>query len=715
MRRLLSLLPLAALAVALWPASASAGSTVTPVELVGGLHREPVSAAPKRFTLAGVHWRGPGRVVFRTRSLAGHWSAWRPAAPEDEDGPDSGSSELRAKAGWRIGNPWWAGPSDRIEARTFGHVSRVRAYLVWSPELRVPFRAPAATASSAATQQPALVPRQSWGANESIRRAPPSYAPAVRFAIVHHTAGRNTYSSSEAAAIVRGIQLYHVQSNGWNDIGYNFLVDRFGTIYEGRYGGIGENVVGAHAQGFNTGSVGIALLGTYGSSTPPSKAAEDAIARLIAWRLDLGHVDPTGLLTFVSGGSDRFLAGVPVPLRAVSGHRDTGATQCPGDALYTRLGALATSARRLGLPKIFDPRVEGNDAGFRFTARLSSSAPWSVVVTTAGGEVARGAGTGMAVDWTWDATAALAGTYTWTISSGTARPAGGTVRAGATVTLALQEVAAVPAGISPNGDGQADSAVLTYRLTAGANVTVEVLDPAGSPVATVVDRVWTRAGENNAVVDGALLVDGRYDVVITARRADGAEATTSVPLVVSRTLGTVAVSPTVFSPNGDGRKDRVTVTFSLASAADVRVRVLREGRGVAGLLSAQLTVGSKRVTWTGLRASGSIQDGEYSVVVDADDAVGRVTYAVPLVSDTTAPRVRILPGPRLRVEVSEPAVLRVRIGASRLRREVARAGVVRIPWSGPLGRARVVAVDAAGNTSPPAFRPAAPGRARPGQ
>src|SRR4029453_7682350 len=101
-----------------------------------------------------------------------------------------------------------------------------------------------------------------------------------------HPRARTDHSRSGPAAIVKGIQLFHVQGNGWNDIGYNFLVDRFGTIYEGRDGGIDRNVIGAHALGFNTGSVGIALLGTYGS-TKPSPAALDAIAKLIAWRLDL--------------------------------------------------------------------------------------------------------------------------------------------------------------------------------------------------------------------------------------------------------------------------------------------------------------------------------------------------------------------------------------------------------------------------------------------
>ena len=99
---------------------------------------------------------------------------------------------------------------------------------------------------------PPIFTRRAWNANEAIRRGAPSYASSVQFAVVHHTAGSNSYTASQSAAIVRGIEVYHVQGNGWNDIGYNFLVDRFGTVYEGRFGGIDRNVVGAHALGFNT-------------------------------------------------------------------------------------------------------------------------------------------------------------------------------------------------------------------------------------------------------------------------------------------------------------------------------------------------------------------------------------------------------------------------------------------------------------------------------
>ena len=702
MRRLL--LTLAVLVgcstVAAPTAIGAAPASVTTVELETGGDRRAARAEAKRFTLAGIHWRGRGRVAFRTRSLKGDWSAWRPAAPEDEDGPDPGSIETRARAGWRIGNPWWVGPSDRIEVRTTGRVARVRAHLVRSIETRVPYRIPTATVT------PPIVPRLSWGADESIRRAAPSFADQVRFSIVHHTAGRNDYSRGEAAAIVKGIQLYHVQGNGWNDIGYNFLVDRFGTIYEGRFGGSERNVVGAHAQGFNTGSVGIALLGTYGS-TAPSRAAQEAIAELVSWRLDLAHVDPTAALTFVSGGSNRFPSGVPVLLRGVSGHRDTGFTECPGNLLYALLNSLGTSAAQIGLPKIYEPRVESGEGFVRVRARLSSSQPWVAAVTDAGkAEVARGTGTGTTVDWTWDSTLVPAGRYTWSIRSGSARPATGPLRVGAvSVPLAIQAIAATPTAITPNGDGQGDAAVLSYRLTAPASVTVEVVDAAGVTAAAVLDRAWTRPGEHTVTVDGASLSDGTYSVLVRARTPAGLEVEKSTPLSVSRALGLVSVTPSLFSPNGDDRNDRLQIGFSLTVAADVSIRILRDSRWVASPHAATYEAGAYSFEWNGARAVGRLRDGTYSAVVEVTDAaVGAISAAVPFTSDTTAPRVRLLPARGIRAAVSEPAVLYLTIDGARREREVKRAGVVRIPWNGAARRVRIVARDAAGNTSSPVVR-----------
>jgi hypothetical protein len=699
-RRLLSLITVALAALGAVPSvQAATGARVTTVELerVGGRAFEPREVVP-RFTLTGVHWRGTGKVLFRTHSKDGQWSPWRVGAPEPEDGPDPGSPEQGAK-GWRLGSPWWVGESDRIQARAIGDVTRIRAHLVWSPETRIPLRAPAATLT------PPIVPRSTWGADERIRRGPPSYATGVRFAIVHHTAGRNGYSRAEAAAIVKGIQLFHVQGNGWNDIGYNFLVDRFGTVYEGRFGGVDRNVVGAHAQGFNTGSVGVALLGTY-EDVAPSEAAQDAIARLIAWRLDVAHVDPTAFLTFISGGSDRYPTGVPVLLNGVSGHRDTGFTACPGDVLYGRLGTIAASARGVGGVKIFEPKAAVSGSSIRVRARLSQSQSWAVAFKGANGaEAARGGGTGTAVDWTWESAGAPAGAYTWTISAGAARPASGTLRAGGgAAPLAIGTLAAEPGAISPNGDGQADGTTLTYSLSASANVTIQITDAIGGVIATVVDRVWTGAGEHALELDGDALPDGTYTVVVTAGTASGVSVQKRIPLSVNRTLGLVSVAPLAFSPNDDGRKDRLTLTFALTAPADVRIRIVREGRWVASPLLASYLPGTQRFVWNGARGAGLLRDGEYTAVVEATAEVGAISFGAPFLADSTPPRIRILPDEGLKVSVSEPSVLTLLIDGQAVRREVKRAGVVRIPWAGPATRVRVVAWDAAGNSSGPVVR-----------
>ena len=700
MRRPLVLIAVALAALGATPhAFAAASGRVTAIELTPtGARTFEHRGLTSRFTLAGVQWRGPGAVVFRTRSVNGRWSAWRKGAPEAEDGPDASSPERRLR-GWTIGNPWWVGESDRVQARAVGSVTRIRAHLVWSPETLIPLR------TLSATVTPPIVPRSSWGADEKIRRGPPSYAADVRIAIVHHTAGRNGYTRAEAAAIVKGIQLFHVQGNGWNDIGYNFLVDRFGTIYEGRYGGIDRNVVGAHALGFNTGSVGIALLGTYEDSAP-SAAAQDAIARLIGWRLDLAHVDPTAFLTFISGGSERYASGLPVLLNAVSGHRDTGFTACPGDVLYARLGAVASAARSAGGLKIFEPKAEVRGTAVRVRARLSQAQSWAVAIIGTGGvETARGTGTGAAVDWTWESGGASAGPYAWTISAAAARPATGVVRAGGgTPPLAIETAVAEPETISPNGDGQADATTLTYRISAPANVTLEIADEIGGVVATVVDRVWTPAGQHAVEFDGSGIADGNYTVVVTARTAAGVSVQKVIPLSVNRTLGLVAVAPVAFSPNGDGRKDRLALTFALTTPADVRVRVEREGRWVASLFAASFFEGTQHFVWDGVRTSGLLRDGEYAAVVEAIGGPGTITYGVPFVADTTAPRLRILPGKVLRADVSEPAVLTFVIDGQALKVEASRSGIIRIPWAGAASRVRGVAWDAAGNVSVPAVR-----------
>jgi N-acetylmuramoyl-L-alanine amidase len=414
LRRFLSAAPAFALsgaAVSVIPRDEPLAATRGPA----GAGRELAQREAPRFTLVGVHWRGAGEVSFRTRGVGGAWSEWQAARVHEL--PDPGSSEER-RLGWRLGTPVWVGEADAIQYRTTGGVSQLRSYFVWSPPAATPRRL-------AAAGTPTIVPRSGWGADESIVRAGPQYAESLRFAVVHHTAGKLPSTPAESAAIVRGVQAYHVKGNGWNDIGYNFLVDPFGQVFEGRIGGIDRNVVGAHALGFNTGSVGVALLGNYEQELVAAEAIA-GLASLLSWRLDVGHVDPLALVSAVSS------SGEPRTIRAISGHRDVNNTACPGATLYPQLDGLAQQVAATGLPKLYDPRVEQPGPGvYRFTARLSDARAWSLAVAGPGGEVARGTGLGNLVDFTWDSTTAAADTYTWTIEAGPdVRPATGSLPIG---------------------------------------------------------------------------------------------------------------------------------------------------------------------------------------------------------------------------------------------------------------------------------------------
>ncbi|MER5857580.1 MULTISPECIES: peptidoglycan recognition protein family protein [Streptomyces] len=193
--------------------------------------------------------------------------------------------------------------------------------------------------------RPKIVTRRGWGADESLRERGFVYTKKVKAAFVHHTASGNKYTCAQSPSVIRGIYRYHVKSMGWRDIGYNFLVDKCGSIYEGRAGGVTKAVLGAHTLGFNSNSMGIAVIGTYGASKP-SGAAVTGIARLTAWKLGLFGADPRAKTYLTSGGGNLYPKGKNVRLHVISGHRDGFATDCPGKSLYAKLGTARSSAAR---------------------------------------------------------------------------------------------------------------------------------------------------------------------------------------------------------------------------------------------------------------------------------------------------------------------------------------------------------------------------------
>jgi hypothetical protein len=305
-------------------------------------------------------------------------------------------------------------------------------------------------------------------------------------------------------------------------------------VFEGRAGGIDKNVVGAHAEGFNTGSVGVALLGNY-TGTTVSAAAQNAIARLLAWRLDLAHVDPLSSLAWVSGGNARFSRGAPVLLRAVSGHRDTGFTSCPGRVLYARIPRIARAAALAGSPKLYAPLARGSlGSSVRFTARLTESLPWTVAVyDPQGAPLALGSGLGPAIDWTWDTRVAGTGRYSYLLSAGpTVRPASGTF-GGRAPPLRVTELLATPPVISPNGDGVDDTTTISYALSSTATVTATLLDAANTTLATLFDE-WRPAGRHSFSLAADSIPDGAYTIAVSAAAPNSRLVTARTPLVVDR-------------------------------------------------------------------------------------------------------------------------------------------------------------------------------------
>ena len=660
-----------------------------------------VAQAPQRFDLVGLHWRGPGTVSFRTQSAVGRWSRWRAAAPETDDLPDRNTAEWRRSRAWRLGNPYWVGASDRIQYRFAGRVRRLRAFFVRSPLVRgVP------AAERFVADAPAIITRGEWGADEAIRRnrkKGPRVADDVHLAVVHHTAGSNSYTRSQAAAIVRAIEIYHVRGNGWDDIGYNFLVDKYGQVFEGRYGGIEKAVVGAHALGFNYGSAGVALIGNY-NGAGLTAAARASLVKLLAWRLDLAHVDPGSRVSRVSTGNPRFSRGTSVQLRAISGHRDTYPTSCPGNNVYAQLPSITREVVATGLPKIYSPIVFGGLGGsVRFTAKLSGSVAWKVTVTDAlGHAVASGSGTGRTVDWSWDASSVPRGRYTYSIEAqekgSSARPVVGTIGQAAS-QLTVTQLRVEPKVVSPNGDGYGDDAEISYVLGASAQLTVTLADGAGSRLATLFVGPVTQ-GIHSFTWRQISVPDGRYRLTIAAQGAGRKTVSTTTTFYVDRNLGSVHATPAAISPNGDRRFDVATLSLRLAAATATRIELWRGTKRAATLVEQVLGAGPFETTWNGRLGARVARDGTYELVVKATDSLTTVTEKAKVRVDTTRPRLRLVSRARRQFWISEAATVKASFGGRSLTRGV-RRGYFSLPVLRHARSFALVATDAVGNTSRP--------------
>lgn len=304
------------------------------------------------FLVAGVTWDGTSteqvtEVSLRVRE-SGTWSDWQSVGIEQVQVPGAragtepfvttGADGVQARARTTSGRPPSGMRVDVIDPGT----SRADAGVGAST-------APAASADAAtgAEIKPSLVSRRQWGADESLAGEWRETSGELKAMYVHHTAGTNSYTRSQSAAIVRGIYAYHTQSNGWPDIGYQFLVDRFGRIFTGRKNAELENPIGAQAGGYNSGTIGVSAMGNFQSAAPPA-ALVTGISRVMAWKAYQYGVRPRGtvdLRTADGRSTARAAPGTVVRVPQILGHRDTNRTACPGERLAAKLDTIRTSVR----------------------------------------------------------------------------------------------------------------------------------------------------------------------------------------------------------------------------------------------------------------------------------------------------------------------------------------------------------------------------------
>jgi hypothetical protein len=376
-------------------ARALAGSTVQR----RSISSTRVTSRPQPVTgygAVGVTW-GPGQevvedgitILVRTRE-GDEWTDWTPLEYHDDHAPDEGTAEARDD---RPGtDPLIVGDVDSVQVKaavdagSTGALPGDLTLAVIAPgtaeetEKQAPAEgtsydddfekrnqdAISLRAAATTPAMPTIYSRAQWGANEALRNKSALRYGTVSAGFVHHTVNANDYTEAQVPGIMRSIYAYHVQSRGWSDIGYNFLVDRFGRIWEGRYGGVDKNVVGAHTLGYNDYSFAMSAIGNFDVVDAPDVMLR-SYGALFAWKLALNGVDPASMSQQV--GRKIF--------PAINGHRDAGSTACPGRYLYAKLATIRSyaSAAAPATPpppapvpplEIADPAPQSNLVGAAF-------------------------------------------------------------------------------------------------------------------------------------------------------------------------------------------------------------------------------------------------------------------------------------------------------------------------------------------------------------
>lgn len=578
-----------------------------------------------RLHVVGVTWPqgavAEGAEVEIRERTDGRWGAWTELHHDADHAPDAGTDEA-ARA--RAGTDPWVSTADAVQARVVSP-----APLEGQPRLDVvdpgasAADEPAAAAAGSASAQgvrPTIYSRAQWGADESLRAGGVSYG-RVKAAVVHHTAGSNSYTADQVPGIIRGIYRYHVTGNGWNDIGYNFLVDKFGRIWEGRYGGTDKPVIGAHAYGVNSQTYGAAILGEF-TSTVPTSASLTAQAKLAAWKLSLHYVDPTATTTLDGYGTEY----------TINGHRDTFSTSCPGTQVYSRLSTIRSQARQYQGTMFYGPRVSASSVpygggGVAVSATANSSLTWRMTVTSpcrttavarSSGSAARGAS--FTATWSGrfsDGTSAPPGTYTVTL---TASNGTGTLATAMPVSydVTVRDATGAPPGLCPPRLGGAN------RFAVAVNTAV-AQNPSSTTVVLVNGREAAMADALVAAplarrLGGVLLLADQASLPADTEREIVRRRTTRVQIVGGEgSVGQAVVSR--LKALGVSRVDRI----GGASRYDVAASVAREVAGSAGASRAMIASGSSTAMADGLGLSGPAAALGRPILLVAPTSVPAVT------------------------------------------------------------------------------------------
>ncbi len=479
----------------------------------------------RRFDLVGVSGADASALglQLRTRRTGGAWSRWAVVGSGASHAPDGARPR-------RVSDPVFTGGADEVQLRTVRRrpSGPLRLAFVSAP---VAARDRVVRARAAQTGAPPIITRAEWGARAG--KADPSYG-EVQMAFVHHTESTNDYTAEQSASLVRGFQAYHQDHNGWNDIGYNFLVDRFGQVFEGRAGGIDQPVIGAQAEGWNSHSTGVATIGSFMKVGFPDAAA-DVLAHLLAWKLKLHGVPATGTVRLTSGGgsSNRYKYGTLVDMERISGHRDGCSTDCPGDVLYASLDTLRARVASLQGTIVTRPRLSllaeaarvtyGSDA--RFSGKLLGADGVPVSATRVSLQKQGSSG------WVTMGATTTGDDGAWSLGLPWKRD--GSVRARASVRGVSGDITSSALSVDVVTVLGVSSPAPRSRVHAGESVKVRGVVRPGGPVTLVVERQardgrWKRTQAPAAKVNGQsfslavrLRTPGLYRI---SARADGVKA-----------------------------------------------------------------------------------------------------------------------------------------------------------------------------------------------